>query len=89
MVSILGVQGVQVYHQGDGQQGDGYQGNNQAVVQQEGKREGVSIDGDIVSDGEQVAVRVYIVETLWCGVHDGDGSRIGATAPVGGTPIMG
>ena len=89
MLSVLDVQGMEVYQEGDGQQGDGYQGNNQAVVQQEGKREGVSIDGDIVSDGEQVTVRVDIAQTLWCGVHNGDGSRIEVTAPVGGTPVMG
>lgn len=89
MVSILDVQSVEIHHQGDGQQGDGYQGDNQAVVQQEGKRDGVSIGGDIVSDGEQVTVRVDIVDSLRCGVHGGDGNRIEVTAPVGGTPIMG
>ena len=78
-----------MYHQGDGQHGDGHQRDNQAVVQQEGKRDGVSIDSDIVSDGEQVTVRVDIVDSLRCGVHNGDGSRIEVTAPVGGTLIMG
>ena len=89
MVSILDVQGMEMYQEGDGQHGDGHQGDNQAVVQQEGKRDGVSIGGDIVSDGENVTVGIDIIETLRCGVHGVDGSRAEVTTPVGGTPIMG